>query len=1069
MSKKRSIQLALLTICIVIFSIEQNLAQKWIDEKAGPLEAVERIAFHHIDNRILQEEVGLFEETLEPAPATFAKAISTTINTLENGTWETSIDGHLLWRQRVSSKGAYSLNLGFTDFYLPPSAVLFLSDEHRNSVIGPITQDDNEVHQQWWSPIIPSEEVVIELQIAPEDLSDLKLELTKVNHDFTGFGAVLSGSCNLDVVCSAEDGFSIVDRYRDVINSVGMMMINGSLQCTGVLVNNTRNDCTPYLLTAEHCGINANTAATVVVYWNFQNSTCRQPNSQASGSDGDGPLDEFNSGSTLRAQYDQIDFTLIELDDPIDPDLDPFFVGWDRSTEVVDSAFCVHHPLGDEKRISFDYDFLTFGVLRNFVRVEDWDIGTTERGSSGAPLFTKDKLLVGNLSAGEAACGNDRLDDFGMFKDAWEGAGTAESRLMDWLDPINSGVTQLTGRFCTDVFVTDVPAVSICRSEEPTAVVQLTITSGFDGGADLDLVEATSGLGVAIPTSRLNINETVNILVDATEFEGGEGIVTLRLTSAVSSSDVEIPVSVFDNVPPIAELTSPSNGNRDQSFDIEFNWIGDAERYALEYSTDAGFESGINTVEDLLVTNLSLRGFEALTTYYWRIRSTNECGMSLSEIFSFTTGQVDCSQFSAPDVPIAIGLQPVTISSTINVEEDGTIGDVNVLDVTGRHTWIRDLTITLISPSGTEVVLVSTPCSDEDDFFASFDDDSENLNLDCPLTTGNTFKPADDLSDFNGETARGAWTLEVNDGVAEDGGFLDDWTLELCINRGSAKNFSAVPGVLEICDKDPEAVSFSLIFNGEWENPSAPVVTTEAGDLVEVIIDPNPINTGEDLTVTVVDPTLLVKESMLRISFTDGDDVIEATVPIEHIQDVASPNLGMPSNQEERVALDITFSWEVESERAPETYFFELSRDEGFETLDIEITLDETSYTHDEDLLELTQYYWRVSSIGECSDPLSGTFSFVTDMKVATLDPELTKVKIYPTLADQFVIVDLSEANISGDVSYSIFSLEGALHDSRNLTKTQVRIPLDEFHSGLYFLELRTERGTFTQKIVVSR
>ena len=122
----------------------------------------------------------------------------------------------------------------------------------------------------------------------------------------------------------------------------------------------------------------------------------------------------------------------------------------------------------------------------------------------------------------------------------------------------------------------------------------------------------------------------------------------------------------------------------------------------------------------------------------------------------------------------------------------------------------------------------------------------------------------------------------MNDGVAEDGGFLDDWTLELCIQRASIKSLSAVPGVLEICDKDPEAISFSVIFNGEWENPSAPVVTTESGDILEVSIDSNPINPGEDLTVTVIDPTLLVKESQLTITFTDGDDMIQAIVPIEH-------------------------------------------------------------------------------------------------------------------------------------------------------------------------------------------
>ena len=84
------------------------------------------------------------------------------------------------------------------------------------------------------------------------------------------------------------------------------------------MINNLRNDNTPYFLTANHCGINASNAPSMVVYWNFENSTCRTPGSAASGGVGDGDLSEFSTGAIFRAANAASDFCLVELDDVID-------------------------------------------------------------------------------------------------------------------------------------------------------------------------------------------------------------------------------------------------------------------------------------------------------------------------------------------------------------------------------------------------------------------------------------------------------------------------------------------------------------------------------------------------------------------------------------------------------------------------------------------------------------------------------------------------------------------------------------------------------------------------------
>jgi lysyl endopeptidase len=223
--------------------------------------------------------------------------------------------------------------------------------------------------------------------------------------------------------------------------------------CSGALINNTSGDLTPYFLTAHHCGVTAATAATVVVYWNYQNCPCRTPGSAASGGAGNGSLGQFQTGSTVRADYASTDVTLLELDDPIAAAVNAHWAGWDRTGADASSAVGIHHPGGEEKRISFENDPTTvtsyYGTAvpgdGTHIRVTDWDLGTTEGGSSGSPLFNPDHRIIGQLHGGDAACGNNEDDWYGRFSVSWTGGGTNSTRLSNWLDPGSTGVTVLDG------------------------------------------------------------------------------------------------------------------------------------------------------------------------------------------------------------------------------------------------------------------------------------------------------------------------------------------------------------------------------------------------------------------------------------------------------------------------------------------------------------------------------------------------------------------------------------------------------------------------------------------------
>ncbi len=388
----------------------------------------------------------------------FAESIPVQITPQNHGTWETLPSGSSRWTLEVRSPGASSLNFGFSRYAMPEGGSLTIQKPGADPEFRSFTSADNEAHGQLWTPILRSESALISLELAQGTRESLVLELASVNHGFRHekIGGDISGTCNIDVNCDDNTlpGIgSMIDIYRNQIRSVGAYTLNGIDTCTGALINNTANDRRPFFLTAAHCEVTAENAASMVVFWNFQNSTCRPPGSLESGQIGNGDLSQFNTGATFRAGNSATDFTLVELNDPIANDINAFYAGWNRTGANPESAIGIHHPAVAEKRISFSFtktqttsqSGTTSPGDGRFVRVVSWDQGTTEGGSSGSPLFDLSGNIIGQLFGGFAACGNTSSDWYGRISQSWTGGGTSATRLSDWLDPTNSGVSILNG------------------------------------------------------------------------------------------------------------------------------------------------------------------------------------------------------------------------------------------------------------------------------------------------------------------------------------------------------------------------------------------------------------------------------------------------------------------------------------------------------------------------------------------------------------------------------------------------------------------------------------------------
>ncbi|MEZ5471010.1 MAG: PKD domain-containing protein [Marinicella sp.] len=408
------------------------------------------------------------------------------------GIWVQKFDRSWEYHLRLESKNATSLNVGMSEFFLPHSAELWVSTDDKSILRGPYNDTYNKKHGFFWVGDVPADHMNIKITVNDKEKRYLSFKVDKITRGFHKFWEEpsymsKSGSCNVDVACPEGDG------WEAEINSVAVYGYGGQYQCTGQLLNNTAKNGKPIFSTANHCGFtvgntsaNQNHAASFFFLWNYQSQTCRAPGSSQSGT----PISKtsFNnrqSGATYLASNPTSDFALVELNQTPSPSYGVEYSGWDRSDIAPNSAVAIHHPNTNAKRISFENDPLTITDYSTSVRgqgthlmIADWDIGTTERGSSGSGLWNFDHLFIGQLHGGAAACGNDEPDWYGRLAYSWNNGNDAQSRMKDWLDPLNTGQMTLQGSTGCEA-----PTVSITNNSSNKVGDLLTFESQVSGGA----------------------------------------------------------------------------------------------------------------------------------------------------------------------------------------------------------------------------------------------------------------------------------------------------------------------------------------------------------------------------------------------------------------------------------------------------------------------------------------------------------------------------------------------------------------------------------------------------------
>jgi len=359
-------------------------------------------------------------------PYRFGYAFEVEYNMQNSGTWE-EVENGKVWSLKIVSDGAFSINLAYNKFYLPENSQLYIYNEQKTVLQGPFTSKNNTKSGEFSSDLVEGSAIILEY-FEPDDVKEKpEISISKIVHAYRdlfpnltkGFGS--SGSCNVDINCVEGN------NWQDESNAVAMILVGSDRICSGCMVNNTNQDFTPYFLTANHCisGQNVNN-------WSF-----RFQYKSPSCNGGDDYSYYSYHGADLEANSSVSDFALLELDNRPNANTGITYAGWSRSTTAPNSVVGIHHPAGDVMKIAIDSDQPSSEWNNTHWFVDNWDLGTTEGGSSGSPLFDPNNRIIGQDHAGDgnAPCHAEKGTYYGRFDVSWTHGLSA------FLDPNNTGAT----------------------------------------------------------------------------------------------------------------------------------------------------------------------------------------------------------------------------------------------------------------------------------------------------------------------------------------------------------------------------------------------------------------------------------------------------------------------------------------------------------------------------------------------------------------------------------------------------------------------------------------------------
>lgn len=586
---------------------------------------------------LLKKEDAINDVKQIRAPYRFAHKMSVDLNLFNSGTWTYLPNGDRIWTLNIVSEGARTLNFILDRYSLPKGAEFHIYNSNRTDVIGPYTHIENQEDGVLGTWIVYGDDVILEYYEPNEVRGVGRISIGEVAHGYRGFGDAEnkflkglndSGACNVDVMCDPNQGSNngvdwttIRDNYR---HSVGVIIVNGSTSCTGTLMNNVREDGTPYFLTADHClgngtpdGIGSSFPSNnwaVGFDWFTNTPDC----ATFSNTTGASFPTRIISGMTLRANRGASDVALFELNQTPPASWDLYYAGWNNSSLPSTAQLGMHHPAGDIMKLSRNDTSVTSTTVSGVFswEVANWDYGVTEGGSSGSCLIDPEGRIVGQLLGGFAGCNgtvdNGQEDWYGRFDVSWDVGFNSARRLRDWLDPDSTNTVTLDGDYFSTLgqdYAIDISIAVANNSSDCGTLIEPLVTITNRGSQTI----TSFNLMYSDPTAGSSVfNYTGSILSGATDqvtlpsFDGSNSFtytVTATMPNGVADENPSNNTSSKDLS---ADLTPSYNATNN----VVFNILTD--RFPLETSWELRDSNGI------LIDSGNRGTFPAQSTNYSR-------------------------------------------------------------------------------------------------------------------------------------------------------------------------------------------------------------------------------------------------------------------------------------------------------------------------------------------------------------------------------------------------------------------------------------------------------------------
>lgn len=378
---------------------------------------------------------------------------------LSDGVWS-DIEGGRIWSVSFESQEAAFMSFILSDLKLPAGAAVCISNQNKDYLVGPITSDKVKNRDSLFTDFVPDHYVSIYVFEPSSCFGEVSLSIKDV------FGGIIptedgqlrsitsSNDCFVHVACYDNFKYKTESDAICYINTYGK---NGMIGGTGALILTANNSFTPYILTALHIiDINGNGTMEQWEKDHLQNSTFRFKYRKNT-CDGSPSAGTTFTGATFRAGWKKTDFALLELNVTEDEwwylKANMYWLGWDRDSYAPQSGVSLHHPSINGMTISVDDDPLhsySSDELANSCWKAGWDVGVIAGAASGGPLLDNHNKIRGQLKGRIGGsetnpCAN-IYAAFGKFHLSWEGDGTSETRLKDWLDPNNTDRMAIDGR-----------------------------------------------------------------------------------------------------------------------------------------------------------------------------------------------------------------------------------------------------------------------------------------------------------------------------------------------------------------------------------------------------------------------------------------------------------------------------------------------------------------------------------------------------------------------------------------------------------------------------------------------